>query len=109
MSSSAGATRECPHCRATILASAAVCPQCRHHLRFEAGSKRAAAPSATALRVEGSFRQPSQGGAAEYCVVVSIQDERGKEVARQVVGVGAMQPDELRSFTLSVEVSKSGS
>ena len=30
-----GKTRSCPHCRATILESAAVCPACRHHLRFE--------------------------------------------------------------------------
>ena len=28
-------TRVCPHCKATILASAAVCPSCRHHLRFD--------------------------------------------------------------------------
>jgi hypothetical protein len=102
---SEGATRECPHCRATILASAAVCPQCKHHLRFESSSKRGAA--LTAFSVEGSFRQPSEQGASEYSVVVSIKDERGKEVARQVVGVGALQPDELRSFSLAVEVSKS--
>ena len=29
-----GRTRVCPHCKATILESAAVCPQCQHHLRF---------------------------------------------------------------------------
>jgi hypothetical protein len=99
-----GATRDCPHCRATILASAAVCPQCRHHLRYETGVRRGAA--LTAFSVEGSFRQPTEQGVTEYSVVVSIKDERGKEITRQVVGVGALQPDELRSFSLAVEVTK---
>lgn len=103
-----GATRECPHCRATILASGAICPQCRHHLRFDSGSNRSTAAAVTAFRVEGSIRQPAAEGAAEYCVVVSITDERGKEVTRQVIGVGALQPDELRSFCLAVEVSRAG-
>ena len=31
----AGATRTCPHCKATILESASVCPACRGHLRFD--------------------------------------------------------------------------
>jgi hypothetical protein len=39
-------------------------------------------------------------------VVVSICNERGQEIARKVVGVGALQPSETRSFTLSVEVFK---
>jgi hypothetical protein len=105
MSAAAGATRECPHCRATILASAAVCPQCRHHLRFDAGSKRSTATAVTVLKVEGSIRQPAQG-ASEYCVVVAISDARGKEIQRQVIGVGALQPEEERNFTLSVDLSK---
>ena len=32
----AGATRTCPHCKATILESSAVCPACRGHLKFDA-------------------------------------------------------------------------
>jgi acetyl-CoA carboxylase beta subunit len=100
----AGATRECPHCRATILQSAAVCPQCRHHLRFDE-RPRARAAGVTALAVEGSFRQPAGQAVAEYSVVVAIRDERGKELARQVIGVGSLQPGELRSFSLAVEVS----
>ena len=31
----AGATRVCPHCKATILESASVCPACRGHLRYD--------------------------------------------------------------------------
>lgn len=100
----AGATRTCPHCKATILESALVCPACRHHLRFEPGAA-ATAPIITPLRVEGSIRHPADGGAWEYCVVLSIRNDRGDEVARQVVGVGAMQPDEQRTFTLAVEVT----
>jgi hypothetical protein len=37
-------------------------------------------------------------------MVLTIRDERGKEIARRLVGVGAMQPDEQRTFTLSVEM-----
>ena len=101
----AGATRTCPHCKATILDSAAICPACRHHLRFATGSERQAAPVLTALRVEGSIRHPADGGPWEYSVVLSIRNDRDEEIARKVVGVGAMQPDEARSFTLAVEVA----
>jgi hypothetical protein len=101
-----GATRTCPHCHETILESAAVCPACRHHLRFEprtAGS--APAPGAVSpLRVEGSIRNPVEGGAWEYSMVLTIRNERGEEIARRLVGVGALQPDEQRTFTLSVEM-----
>jgi hypothetical protein len=34
-----------------------------------------------------------------------MRDERGAEIGRQVVSVGALRPDERRSFALSVEVS----
>jgi hypothetical protein len=40
----------------------------------------------------------------EYSVVVSIRNESGKEIARKLIGVGAMAPDEMRTFNLSVEV-----
>lgn len=98
----AGATRHCPHCKATILESASVCPACRGHLRFDADQ----APTAVdvPLRVEGTIQQPRSGGTAEYSVVLSIRNERGEEVTRQVVGVGALRPDEQRTFTLSVEL-----
>ncbi|HUW53987.1 MAG TPA: hypothetical protein VMV99_11270 [Rhodanobacter sp.] len=103
----AGATRTCPHCRETILESAGVCPACRHKLRFiEATSATpAAAATSVPLRVEGSFRNPVDNGAWEYSMVLTIRDERGKEIARKLVGVGAMQPDEQRTFTLSVEMN----
>ena len=37
-------------------------------------------------------------------VVVSIRNDRGDEVARKVIGVGALDPSESRSVTLSVDV-----
>ena len=37
--------------------------------------------------------------------LLTIRNERGDEVARRIVGVGAMQPDEQRSFSLAVEVA----
>jgi len=101
--SSPGATRTCPHCQETILASAAVCPACRHHLRF---AESAAAPQVvTPLRVEGQLRNPTDGGTWEYSMVLTIRNDRGEEIARRLVGVGAMQPEEMRTFTLSVEMT----
>lgn len=100
----AGATRTCPHCRTVILQSAAVCPACRKHLRFDSGAAAAPIPSFSPLRVEGSIRHPNAGEAWEYSVVVSIRNDRGEEVARQVVGVGALEPGEARTFSFAVEV-----
>jgi hypothetical protein len=100
----AGTTRVCPHCRATILESAAVCPACRHHLRFEPGAPQRALPSFSPLRVEGTIRHPGVGQPWEYSVLISIRNDRGEEITRQVVGVGPLQPAESRTFTLAVEV-----
>ncbi|HXS25655.1 MAG TPA: hypothetical protein VN719_15580 [Gemmatimonadales bacterium] len=100
-----GATRTCPHCRATILESASVCPACRHHLRFDPAAAAAAAPGGfSPLRVEGTIKHPAVGEAWEYSVLLSIRNDRGEEIARQVVGVGALHPSEQRTFTLAVEV-----
>lgn len=99
----AGATRICPHCRETILESAGVCPACRHKLRFSESTDAAAAATSVPLSVEGSFRNPDSG-AWEYSMVLTIHNERGEEIARKLVGVGAMQPGEQRSFSLSVEM-----
>jgi hypothetical protein len=54
--------------------------------------------------VEGSIRHPNAGEAWEYAVMVSITNDRGEEVARQIVGVGAIPPGEQRKFTVAVEV-----
>jgi hypothetical protein len=100
-----GATRSCPHCQETILESATVCPACRHHLRFaEAPATEAGAAAVTPLRVEGQFRNPAEGGTWEYSMVLTIRNERGEEIARRIVGVGAIAPEEQRTFTLSVEM-----
>jgi len=102
----AGATRTCPHCRTVILQSAAVCPACKKHLRFDSGASAAAAatPSFSPLRLEGAIRHPDAGEAWEYSIVISVKNDRGDEVTRQVVGVGALQPGEGRTFTFSVDV-----
>ena len=98
-----GATRECPHCRETVLESAAVCPACRHYLRFEPMAEAPQDPALTPLRIEGSIRHPADGEPWEYTVVVSIRNDRGEEIAHKLIGVGAMNPNEQRIFTLSVE------
>ena len=98
-----GATRTCPHCKTTILESASVCPACRHHLRFDeaaiAGTKTKISP----LHVEGTISPPPGEVAWEYSMVLSIRNDRGEEITRQVVGVGALHPGEERTFTLAVE------
>lgn len=99
-----GKTRTCPHCRATILESANVCPGCRHHLRSGQSASESVFPSFTALRVEGTVRQPPAGEAWEYSMILTIRNERGEEIDRQIVGVGALQGAETRTFTLVVEV-----
>ncbi|HTW39103.1 MAG TPA: hypothetical protein VMD49_11090 [Steroidobacteraceae bacterium] len=100
-----GKTRSCPHCKATILDSATVCPGCNHHLRFDSASAQRQ-PALTPLHVEGTLRHPANGPTWEYSVVLTIRNGRGQEIARQVVGVGALQPTEERAFTLAVEVFK---
>lgn len=98
-----GKTRTCPHCKATILESLSVCPGCQHHLRFDAGSAQRQVEAKSALRIDGTIKQ-EPGTAGEYVVVIAIRNERGEEVARQVVGVGALQAHEARTFTLSVDL-----
>ncbi|MGC4030079.1 MAG: hypothetical protein QM696_14545 [Steroidobacteraceae bacterium] len=102
-----GATRTCPHCRATILESAVICPGCRHHLRFDKDAKPGgAAATRTAWQVEGTLDAQRMDSASEYAIVISVRNERNEEVARQVVNVGALQGAERRTFSLSIEVSE---
>jgi hypothetical protein len=99
----AGATRSCPHCKATILESAVICPACKHYLRFDSDA-RPAKPKEVPLHVEGTINHPPGGDPWEYSVVLVIRDDAGNEIGRQVVGVGALHAGEQRSFSLSVEV-----
>jgi hypothetical protein len=102
---SIGATRTCPHCKATVLASASVCPGCQHHLRFHAGAAAEQQPAGIpAMRIEGTFGHETPGEPAEYCVVVSVSNQRGEKVARQVVAVGALAPGERHSYSFAIEV-----
>lgn len=100
----AGSTRLCPHCGAVILRTAAVCPSCRKHLRYAPTAD--VQPQFVPLRVAGSLRHPVASGLEpwEYAVTVTITDGDGKEVARQIVGVGALAPGDERTFTFAVEV-----
>jgi hypothetical protein len=100
----AGKTRTCPHCKATILESLSICPGCLHHLRFDQEAAKRQVAATTALRVEGVVRHPPLQEPWEYFVVIAIRNDRGEEVTRQVVSVGALQSNEKRTFALSVEV-----
>ena len=56
------------------------------------------------IRSGGNRRPPTDGEAWEYSILLTIKDDRGQAMARQVLGVGAVKPDEERTFELSVEV-----
>ena len=100
---SPGKTRTCPHCKAVILESASVCPGCQHHLRF--GSDAANQVEArNALQVEGRIKHPPGEEPWEYTVVVYVRNERGEEVARHVINVGALAKSEERLVSLQVDV-----
>ncbi len=102
--STPGKSRICPHCKATILASARFCPVCQHHLQSDPFKTRSALPSFSPLRVEGTIRHPVVGEAWEYSVSVTIRNDHGEEIGRQIIGVGALKSNERRTFTLAVEV-----
>ncbi|HET7204615.1 MAG TPA: hypothetical protein VFI92_14730 [Steroidobacteraceae bacterium] len=108
-SGTVGRTRSCPHCKATILDSATICPQCRHHLKHGAAARASeATPTFQAFNVEGTLRHSERAGDWEYSVVLQIRNERGEVISRQVVGVGALRATEARTFTLAVEVAAPG-
>ena len=60
-----------------ILASASICPGCKGHLRFDK-SRDTSAPK-TDWRVEGSFTAERPDGVMEYCILVSVRNERNEE------------------------------
>jgi len=105
--SGVGKTRTCPHCKATILESATICPACQHHLQFNRGELHSRPRvTETALRVEGTLRHPGKDSGWEYSLVISVRNERGEETHRHIVAVGAIEPNELRTVTLNMEVFK---
>jgi hypothetical protein len=73
-------------------------------LRFNAGSAEPETKAMSALKVEGTISHPMRDEQCEYCVVVSITNERGEKLARQVVGVGALQAGERHKYSFSVEL-----
>ena len=101
-----GATRTCPHCRATILESAIICPGCRHHLRFDKDAKPGGAVAThTAWQIEGTIDAERTDSASEYSILVTVRNERNEEIARQIINVGVLQGVERRTFSLSIEMS----
>jgi len=100
-----GATRVCPHCKATVLENSAVCPGCRHHLRFNSGSTQVVTEEGyCALDVDGTIKHKVASEPCEYCVVLDVRNERGEQVVRQVVGVGVLQAGESRRLHVAVDM-----
>ena len=58
----------------------------------------------SALHVEGAIRHPDVGETWEYMVLVTVKNEKGEEIGRHMVDVGALGPRDHRTFDLSVEV-----
>ena len=86
-SGSPGATRACPHCKETILESAAVCPQCKHHVRFAGAGGGSATPAdvgetLNALRIEGN------ASGEKIDVIAEVEQHLGENRVRAV----AMKP-----------------
>ena len=54
--------------------------------------------------MEGTIKHPVAGEAWEYSIALSILDGDGKEITRQIMSVGALNPDEQRTFKLAVDV-----
>jgi hypothetical protein len=103
----AGKTRICPHCKSTILDSATVCPGCKHHLQFNIGQQPVrAVTSFEALNVEGTVTHPANEPPWEYSLVIAVRNERGEEINRQVISVGALQPGDARAVSLTMQVFK---
>jgi hypothetical protein len=72
-------------------------------LRYDAGAEAPEASALTPLRIEGSMRHPADGDPWEYTVVVTIRNDRGEEIARKLVGVGAINRNEQHTFTVTIE------
>lgn len=72
-------------------------------MRFD--KPRGGAEPKASWRVEGTFTAERPADPMEYCMVVSVRDERNEEVARHVVNVGTLVGDQRRSFTLSIETA----
>ena len=101
-----GESRSCPHCKATILKSAATCPMCRHNLRFAAiGSEPRSKPTSCPLSVEGTLSNGEESDALEYYLLMEVRDEAGKVLSRQSVGVGAIPRATKRIFSLRIETT----
>ena len=101
----AGKTRPCPHCKSQILESAAICPECHHFLRSDA-IRPVQEPSVMyrPFKVEGTIQHPALSQPSEYSVVLTVHNDRGEELSRRVMAVGAIHPSETQKFTVWVEV-----
>jgi hypothetical protein len=73
-------------------------------LRFNSANADPQVEAVSAMRIEGSIRHAATDESCEYCVVISITNERGEKIARHVVGVGALQPGERHKYTFSVDM-----
>ena len=74
----AGATRTCPHCKATILESASVCPACRGHLRYDDAALQRAKTATVPLKIEGTINPPRGETASSTELMVIVENASGR-------------------------------
>ncbi len=75
-----------------------ICPACRRHCGSTGEARRA--PSFSPFCRKG--RSASAGRASvKVFILLSIRSRCGNDIARQVVGVGALHADQQRTFTLT--------
>jgi hypothetical protein len=79
------------------------CPACQRRLRFDTGTA-GHASAIYPLRVEGTIQHSPGEPPWEYSVLVQVRDAQGAVLAKHVVGVGAIQPGDTRTFSLQVEM-----
>jgi len=103
---SAGASRTCPHCKATFLQRTFSHPICRHLLKFNSPAFQPRLQSTICpLLVEGTLAHHEVKEPLQYQILMEVRDEAGKLVSRECVGVGALREGERRVFSLKVEIS----
>jgi len=85
---SAGASRTCPHCKATILQSTFSYPICRHLLKFNSPAFQPPLQATICpLLVEGTLAHHEAEESLEYQILMQIRDDAGKLVSRECASV----------------------
>jgi hypothetical protein len=85
---SAGASRTCPHCKATFLQRTFSHPICRHLLKFNSPAFQPRRQfTICPLLVEGTLAHHEVKEPLQYQILMEVRDEAGKLVSRECASV----------------------